>query len=78
MTQRRIKVFLYCFSFHCLWKEILPQQRIRHFKILQSIYFAYDVSIFSSYSNRIYDVGIIESRMYAYNVGIINSYSNRV
>jgi len=26
---------------HCLWKEILSQQRIRHFKILQSIYFAY-------------------------------------
>jgi len=37
----------------CLWKEILSQQRIRHFKILQSIYFAYDVSIISSYSNRI-------------------------
>jgi len=38
---------------HCLWKEILSQQRIRHFKILQSIYFAYDVGIISSYSNRI-------------------------
>ena len=37
----------------CLWKEILSQQRIRHFKILQSIYFAYDVRIISSYSNRI-------------------------
>jgi len=37
----------------CLWKEILSQQRIRHFKILQSIYFAYDVSIISSYLNRI-------------------------
>ena len=35
---------------HCLWKEILSQQRIRHFKILQSIYFAYDVGIISSYS----------------------------
>jgi len=30
----------------------LSQQRIRHFKILQSIYFAYDVGIISSYSNR--------------------------
>jgi len=38
---------------HCLWKEVLSQQRIRHFKILQSIYFAYDVGIISSYSNRI-------------------------
>jgi len=28
----------------CLWKEILSQQRIRHFKILQSIYFADDVA----------------------------------
>jgi len=37
---------------HCLWKEILPQKRIRHYKILQSIYFAYDVGIISSYSNR--------------------------
>jgi len=37
---------------NCLWKEILSQQRIRHFKILQSIYFAYDVGIISSYSNR--------------------------
>jgi len=35
-----------------LWKDILSQQRIRHFKILQSIYFAYDVGIISSYSNR--------------------------
>ena len=35
-----------------LWKEILSQQRMRHFKILQSIYFAYDVGIISSYSNR--------------------------
>ena len=42
---------------YCLWKEILSQQRIRHFKILQSIYFAYDVGISSSYSNRI--VGFI-------------------
>ena len=25
---------------HCLWKEILSQPRIRHFKISQSIYFA--------------------------------------
>jgi len=33
---------------HCLWKEILSQQRIRYFKILQSIYFAYDVGIISS------------------------------
>jgi len=32
----------------CLWKEILSQQRIRHFKILQSIYFAYNVGIISS------------------------------
>ena len=38
---------------HRLWKEILSQQRIRHFEILQSIYFAYDVGIISSYSNRI-------------------------
>jgi len=38
----------------CLWKEILFQQRIRHFKILQSIYFAYDIGIVSSYSNRIF------------------------
>jgi len=38
---------------HCLWKEILSQPRIRHFKILQSIYFTYDVGIISSYSNRI-------------------------
>ena len=37
---------------HFLWKEILSQQRIRQFKILQSIYFAYDVGIISSYSNR--------------------------
>jgi len=37
----------------CLWKEILSQQRIRHSKILQSIYFAYDVGIISSYLNRI-------------------------
>jgi len=36
----------------CLWKEILSQQRIRHFKILQSIYFACNVGIISSYSNR--------------------------
>ena len=33
---------------HCLWKAILSQQRIRHFKILQSIYFACDVGITSS------------------------------
>jgi len=38
---------------YCLWKEILSQQRIGHFKILQSIYFAYNVGIISSYSNRI-------------------------
>jgi len=37
---------------HCLWKEIFSQQRIRDFKILQGIYFAYDVGIISSYSNR--------------------------
>ena len=36
---------------YCLWKDILSQQRIRHLKILQSIYFAYDVGIISSYSN---------------------------
>jgi len=40
-------------SSFCLCKEILSQQRIRHFKILQSIYFAYDVGIISSYSNKI-------------------------
>ena len=34
----------------CLWKEILSQQRIRHFKISQSIYFVYDVGIISSHS----------------------------
>jgi len=34
----------------CLWKQILSQKRIRHFKILQSIYCAYDVRIISSYS----------------------------
>jgi len=34
-----------------LWKEILSQQGIRHFKILQSIYFAHDVGTISSYSN---------------------------
>jgi len=38
---------------HCLWKEILSQQRIRHFKILQSIHFAHDEGSISSYSNRI-------------------------
>jgi len=43
----------YFFKPYCIWKEILSQQRIRHFKILQSIYFAYDVGIISSYSNRI-------------------------
>ena len=32
----------------CLWKEVLSQQRIRHIKILQSIYFAYNVGIISS------------------------------
>jgi len=32
------------------WKEILSQQRIRHFKIL---HFAYDVGIISYYSKRI-------------------------
>jgi len=35
-----------------LWKEILSQQRMKHFEILQSIYFAYDAGIISSYSNR--------------------------
>jgi len=34
---------------HSLWQKILSQQRIRHFEILQSIYFAYDVDIISSY-----------------------------
>jgi len=38
--------------YNCLWKEILSQQRIRHFKILQSINFAYDVGIITSYSNK--------------------------
>jgi len=38
------------FTNHCLWKEILSQQRIRHFKIVQSMYFVYDVGV-SSYSN---------------------------
>jgi len=38
-------------AMHCLWKEILSQQRIRHFKNLQSVYFAYDVGLISSYSN---------------------------
>ena len=33
-------------------KSQISQQRIRHSKILQSIYFAYDVGIISSYSNR--------------------------
>ena len=37
----------------CLWNEILSQQRIRHFMILQSTYFANDVGIISSKSNRI-------------------------
>ena len=32
----------------CMWKEVLSQQRIRQFKILQSMYFAYDVGIISS------------------------------
>jgi len=41
-------------STFCLWKEIVSQQRIRHFKILQSIYFAYEVGVISSYSNRIF------------------------
>jgi len=41
------------FQKHCLWKEIHSQQRIRHFKILQSMYFAFDVGITSSYLNRI-------------------------
>ena len=31
-----------------LWKEVLSQQKIRHFEILLSIYFAYDVGIISS------------------------------
>jgi len=38
---------------HCLWKEILYQKRIRHWA-LTAYYFAYDVGIISSYSNRIY------------------------
>jgi len=42
-------------SVQCLWKVVLSQQRIRHLKILQSVYFAYDVGIISSYSNRIFD-----------------------
>jgi len=37
----------------CLSKEILSQQK-SHTKILQSIYFAYEVGIISSYSNRIW------------------------
>jgi len=44
----------------CLWKEIISQQRIRHFKILQSIYFAYDVGIISSYSDRINALHLVE------------------
>ena len=48
--------YLKHFQKHCLWKEILSQQRIRHFKILQSIYFAYDVGIISCYSNRIKNI----------------------
>jgi len=44
--------FLWHAVTHCLWKEILSQQRIRHFKILQSISFAYDVGITNSYSNK--------------------------
>ena len=47
-----MKLKLFCLFPHCLWKEILSQPRIRHFKILQSIYFTYDVGIISSYSNR--------------------------
>jgi len=39
---------------HSVWKEILSQQRIKHSKILQSVYFAYDVGIISPYSNRIF------------------------
>ena len=37
---------------HCLSKRILSQQRYIH-KLLQSIYFAYEIDIISSYSNRI-------------------------
>jgi len=37
----------------CLWKEILSQHRIRHYKTLQRIGFAYKAGIISSYSNRI-------------------------
>ena len=36
----------------CLWKKILSQPRIKRFKILQSIYFAHDVGITSSYSKQ--------------------------
>jgi len=36
-----------------LSEGILSQQKIRHFKILQSMYFVYEVGIISSYSNRI-------------------------
>jgi len=43
--------FIQHFFDFCLWKEILSQQTIRHFKISQSIYLAYDVDIIGSYSN---------------------------
>jgi len=41
-----VAVFTRTFS---MSKEVLSQLRIRHFKILQSIYFAYEVGIISSY-----------------------------
>jgi len=43
--------FSTCFLVFCLWKEILSQDRIGHFKILQSTYFTY---VISSYANRIF------------------------
>jgi len=41
---------------------MLSQERIKHFNIIQSIYFAYDVGIISSYSNRICYRRIAKSR----------------
>jgi len=49
---RETGVLLRTNSKQCIWKETLSQQKIRHFNILQSIHFAYDVAIISSYSNR--------------------------
>jgi len=44
----------------CLAKQNLSQQRIRHFKILQSIYFVYEVGVIRSYSNRTYKIKFYE------------------